>query len=60
MKKLELPKELNNIKKNNIDNSKKINIYLKLFNQNISNNKYDNTFIIYLLIILFIYILIRC
>ena len=54
MKKLELPIELNNTKQTNIDNSKKIKDYLKLFNQKIHNNKSNNIFIISLLIILII------
>jgi hypothetical protein len=54
MKELELPKELNNTKQTNIDNSIKIKDYLKLLNQKIPNRQFNNIYIIYLFILLLI------
>jgi len=54
MKELKLPKELNNTKQTNIDNSKKIKDYLKLFNQKIPNKQFNNIYIIICLILIII------
>ena len=54
MTKLELPNELKNTKWQNVDNSKEIKDYLKLFNIKINKYKLNYNLILYLILIIYL------